>query len=40
MYEKEITEVFVCIQESEYYDRMMFLIGAKFVEITKVGETI
>ena len=40
MNEKEIVEVFVRVQESEFYDRMMLLIGAKFAEIVKVGETI
>ena len=37
---KEIIEVFVRVQETEYYDRIMLLVGAKFVEIVKVGETI
>ena len=40
MNEKEIVEVFVRVQEPEYYDRIIFLIGAKFAEIVKVGETI
>ncbi|TMW98028.1 hypothetical protein EJD97_004605 [Solanum chilense] len=39
-FEKEIVEVFVEVQEVEYYDRNMLLIVAKFVEIVKVGETI
>ncbi|XP_015081465.1 uncharacterized protein LOC107025133 [Solanum pennellii] len=40
MTEKEIVEVFVWVQEPEYYDRIMLLVGAKFAEIVKVGETI
>ncbi|XP_069145570.1 uncharacterized protein [Solanum lycopersicum] len=40
MKEKEIVEVFVRVQEHEYYDRVILLIGAKFAEIVKVGETI
>ncbi|XP_015068930.1 uncharacterized protein LOC107013563 [Solanum pennellii] len=40
MTEKEIVEVFVRVQEPEYYDRIILLIGAKFAEIIKVGETI
>ena len=40
MTEKEIVEVFVRVQEPEYYDRIIFLIGAKLAEIVKVGETI
>ncbi|XP_010324775.1 uncharacterized protein [Solanum lycopersicum] len=40
MIEKEIIEVFVRVQEPEYYDRIILLIGAKFAEIVKVGETI
>ena len=40
MTEKEIVEVFVRVQEPEYYDRIMLLVGAKFAEIVKVGETI
>ncbi|KAK4736925.1 hypothetical protein R3W88_000622 [Solanum pinnatisectum] len=40
MSEKEIIEVFVRVQEPEYYDRIMLLVGAKFAEIVKVGETI
>ncbi|KAK4734344.1 hypothetical protein R3W88_008605 [Solanum pinnatisectum] len=39
-FEKEIVEVFVRVQEPEYYDRIMLLIGAKFAEIVKIGETI
>ncbi|XP_069155857.1 uncharacterized protein [Solanum lycopersicum] len=40
MTEKEIMEVFVRVQEPEYYDRIMLLVGAKFAEIVKVGKTI
>uniref|UniRef100_A0A0V0HSC2 Putative ovule protein n=1 Tax=Solanum chacoense TaxID=4108 RepID=A0A0V0HSC2_SOLCH len=40
MSEKEIVEVFVRVQDPEYYDRIMLLVGAKFTEIVKVGETI
>ncbi|WP_205248560.1 hypothetical protein, partial [Escherichia coli] len=40
MSEKEIVEVLVRVQEPEYYDRIMLLVGEKFVEIVKVGETI
>ncbi|XP_027772414.1 uncharacterized protein LOC114076918 [Solanum pennellii] len=40
MTEKEIVEVFIRVQEPEYYDRVILLIGAKFAEIVKVGETI
>ncbi|XP_015076282.1 uncharacterized protein LOC107020435 [Solanum pennellii] len=40
MTEKEIVEVFVRVQEPEYYDRIILLIRAKFAEIVKVGETI
>ncbi|XP_015068743.1 uncharacterized protein LOC107013317 [Solanum pennellii] len=40
MYEKEIVEVFVRVQDPKYYDRIMLLVGAKFAEIVKIGETI
>ena len=40
MTEKEIVEVFVRVQEPEYYDRIILFIGAKFTAIVKVGETI
>ena len=40
MTEKEIVEVFVQVQEPEYYEGIILLIGAKFTEIVKVGETI
>ncbi|XP_015166046.1 uncharacterized protein [Solanum tuberosum] len=37
---EKIIEVFIRIQEPEYYDRIMLLIRAKFAEIVKVGEAI
>lgn len=40
MLEKEIINVFVQVKEPEYYERIMLLVGAKFVEIVKVGYTI
>uniref|UniRef100_M1B273 Gag/pol polyprotein n=1 Tax=Solanum tuberosum TaxID=4113 RepID=M1B273_SOLTU len=40
MLEKKIVELFVRVQEPEYYDKIMLLVGAKFAEIVKVGETI
>ena len=40
MYEKEIVEVFVRMQEPEYYDGIMLLVGAKFVDLVKIGETV
>ena len=40
MIEKEIVEVFVRVQNPEYYYRTMLLVGAKFVELVKIGETI
>ena len=40
MTEKGIVEVFMRVQEPEYYDRIMLLVGAKFTEIVKIGETI
>ena len=40
MSKKEIVEVFVWVQEPDYSYRIVFLIGAKFAEIVKVGETI
>ena len=40
MSEKEIVEVFMRVQESEYYDQILLLVGAKFVEIIKAGEAI
>ena len=38
--EKETVEVFIPIQEPEYYDRIILLIGKIFVEIVNVGEAI
>ena len=40
MIENEIIEVFVRLQESEYYDRIILLVGEKIAEIVKVSETI
>ena len=40
MSEKEIVEVFVQVQEPEYYDQIMLLVEAKFAEIVKGCETI
>jgi len=40
MSEKDIFEVFMRVQEPEYYDTIMLHIGAKFSEIVKIGETI
>ena len=40
MYDKEIVEVFVRVQEPEYYDRIMLLVGVKFAKIVKNGKTI
>ncbi|XP_049353871.1 uncharacterized protein LOC125818392 [Solanum verrucosum] len=40
MSEKEIVEVFIRIQEPEYSNKIMLLIGVKFAEIVKVGEAI
>ena len=40
MSEKEIVEMFMWVQELKFYDRIMLLIGGKFVEIVNVGETI
>ena len=37
---KKIVEVFVQVQEPEYYDRILLLVVAKYAEIVKVGETI
>ena len=37
---KEIVEVFVHVQEPEYYDRIILLIGEKFADIVMIGETI
>ena len=40
MTEKEIVEVIVRMQESEYSDRIMLLVEAKFAEIVKIDKTI
>ncbi|XP_010314117.2 uncharacterized protein [Solanum lycopersicum] len=40
MSEREITEMFICTQEPEYYERMVCMMGQKFVEIAKVGEAL
>lgn len=40
MSEKEIVEVYLWDQEPEYYDRIMLLVGGKFVEIVKIVETM
>lgn len=40
MVEKEIVEVFVGVQEPEYYDKIMLLVGVKFAEIVNICETI
>ena len=40
MTEKEIIEVFVRIQEPEYYNRMLLILGGKYNEIVKIGEAI
>lgn len=38
--EKEIIKVFVWVQETMYYDRIMFLFRENFANILKAGETI
>ncbi|XP_069152548.1 uncharacterized protein [Solanum lycopersicum] len=40
MSEREITEMFIRTQEPEYYERMLCMMGQKFVEIVKVGEAL
>ena len=40
MSKKEIIEVFVRVQETEYYDRIILLVRAMFVKIVKIDETI
>ena len=40
MIEKQIVEVFVRVQELEYYNRIILLVGEKFAKIVKIGETI
>ena len=38
--EKEIVEVFMRMQDSEYYDKILLLVREKFAEIVKIVETI
>nr|XP_004240309.1 uncharacterized protein LOC101266943 [Solanum lycopersicum] len=40
MSECEIVEMFIRTQEPEYYERMLCMMGQKFVEIVKVGEAL
>ncbi|KAK6793646.1 hypothetical protein RDI58_007099 [Solanum bulbocastanum] len=40
MSEREITEMFIRTQKPEYYERMLCMMGQKFVEIIKVGEAL
>ncbi|KAK4726767.1 hypothetical protein R3W88_031684 [Solanum pinnatisectum] len=40
MSEREITEMFIQTQKPEYYERILCIMGKKFVEIVKVGETL
>ena len=40
MSEKEFVEVFMRLQELEYYYRNMMPVGAKFGEIVKIDETM
>lgn len=40
MTEKEIIEVLLHIQQPKYYNSMLLIIGAKFIEIVKIGENI
>lgn len=40
MYEKEIVEVFVHVQEPKYCDEIMLLVGEKYTKTVKVGETM
>jgi len=40
MIEKPIFEVFVRVQEQEYYNRIILLVGAKFAKIVMISETI
>lgn len=37
---KKITEVFLHIQETEYYNIMLLSLGGKFIEIVKISKTI
>ena len=36
MSQKEIVEVFVRVQVLEYYDRILLIVGEKFVKIVKM----
>ncbi|KAK4710109.1 hypothetical protein R3W88_004622 [Solanum pinnatisectum] len=40
MSEREITEMFIRTQKPEYYERMLYMMGQKFVETVKVGEAL
>lgn len=40
MSEREITEMFFQTQKPEYYEKILCMIGQKFVEIVKVGEAL
>ncbi|XP_069147185.1 uncharacterized protein [Solanum lycopersicum] len=40
MSEREITEMFIRTQDPEYYERMLCMMGQKFVEIVKVREAL
>ncbi|KAK6794098.1 hypothetical protein RDI58_007551 [Solanum bulbocastanum] len=40
MYEHEITEIFIQTQKLEYYERVLCIVGQKFVEIVKVGKAL
>ena len=40
MSEREITKMFIRTQEPEYYERMLCMMGQKFVKIVKVGKAL
>ena len=40
MTENEIIEIFVHIQEHEYYNRMLIILEGKFSEIVRIGEAV
>ena len=40
MSERKITKMFIRTQEPVYYERMLCMMGQKFVEIVKVGEAL
>ena len=40
MSEREINEMFIRTQEPEYYEKMLCMMGQKFVEIVNVGEAL